>query len=191
MPILERREVLSVILQSAPEALLISTTGYTSRDLAGLADRPRHFYMTGSMGCASSIGLGVAHARPDRSVIVVDGDGAALMRLGAFPAIGRRQPPNLLHVVLDNACHESTGGQSTLSSAVDFAALASASGYPVAHHVSDRDDLLARLTGWLVSPDRKLTLLAIRTTASSASPAERPERPLTEVARHFREAAGA
>ena len=189
-PIMDRKEVLELILRLAPQALLVSTTGHTSRDLASLADRTNHFYMTGSMGCASSIALGLAHARPERSVIVLDGDGAALMRLGALPALGNRRPPNLLHLILDNGCHESTGGQATLSTAVDFPALAAASGYPHARHVASRDDLREHLTHWLQTPARQLTLLAVRTAPASAAVSSRPERALADVARQFREAAG-
>ena len=188
-PVMDRKEALQAVLRLAPEALLVSTTGHTSRDLASLADRENHFYMTGSMGCASSIALGLAHARPDRKVIVLDGDGAALMRLGALPALGQRRPPNLLHLLLDNGCHESTGGQATLSSTVDFPALAAASGYPQAHHVASREDLDERLKAWLHAPARALTLLAVRTAPASSAVSARPERSLAEVARQFREAA--
>ena len=188
-PIMERKEVLELILRLAPEALLVSTTGHTSRDLASLADRENHFYMTGSMGCASSIALGLAHAQPKRKVIVVDGDGAALMRLGALPALGQRRPPNLLHLLLDNGCHESTGGQATLSSTVDFPALAAAAGYPQAHHAASREDLGESLKAWLHAPARTLTLLAVRTAPASSAASARPERSPAEVARQFRKAA--
>lgn len=188
-PIMERKEVLELILRLAPEALLVSTTGHTSRDLASLADRENHFYMTGSMGCASSIALGLAYAQPKRKVIVVDGDGAALMRLGAFPALGHRRPPNLLHLLLDNGCHESTGGQATLSAAVDFPALAAAAGYPQAHHAGNSVDVRDRLTTWLQAPAHCLTLLAVRTAPTSSAVSARPERAPADVARQFREAA--
>ena len=86
--------------------------------------------MVGSMGCASSFGLGIAIARPDRRVIVLDGDGAALMRLGAMATVGFTRPDNLVHVLLDNGIHESTGGQTTVSASIDFPSIASACGYP-------------------------------------------------------------
>ena len=81
------------------------------------------------MGCAVSLGLGIALAQPDRKVIVLDGDGAALMRLGAQSIVGYEQPANLCHVLLDNAIHESTGGQATVARSVNFCAIAAASGY--------------------------------------------------------------
>jgi phosphonopyruvate decarboxylase len=110
--------------------VVVATTGYTGRELAALDDRPNQIYMVGSMGCASSFGLGIAIARPDRRVIVLDGDGAALMRLGAMATVGFRRPDNLVHVLLDNGIHESTGGQTTVSASIDFPAIASACGYP-------------------------------------------------------------
>ena len=126
-----RREVLLSILDATPtdSTVLIATTGYTGRELFALGDRANHFYMVGSMGCASAFGAGLALARPDLHVVVVDGDGAALMRLGNFALVGHSACPNLTHVVLDNQVHESTGGQSTLSPRVDFASVAAGCGY--------------------------------------------------------------
>ena len=109
--------------------VVIATTGFTGRELYALADRPQHFYMVGSMGCASSLGLGLALARPDLRVLVIDGDGAMLMRMGNLATLGAYRPPNLLHVVLDNEAHDSTGAQATVSASTDFAALAAACGY--------------------------------------------------------------
>ena len=85
--------------------------------------------MVGSMGCASMLGLGLALARPDLQVVVVDGDGAALMRLGAMATLAAYGPTNLCHLLLDNGMHESTGGQATVSAGLSFAAIAAASGY--------------------------------------------------------------
>lgn len=118
-----------VIADTVPEASLVATTGYTGRDLFAVADRPGNFYMQGSMGHASSLGLGVALAHPDRTVIVLDGDGAALMHLGALSMIGHEAPANLVHVILDNRMHESTGGQSTTSASISFPKTALAAGY--------------------------------------------------------------
>jgi len=115
---------------AGPDDIIIATTGYTGRELYALDDRANQLYLVGSMGCASSVGLGLALARPDRRVIVLDGDGAALMRLGALAILGHERPPNLVHVLIDNGQHESTGGQATVSATVDFGAVAAACGYP-------------------------------------------------------------
>ena len=126
-----RSDMLRAVQASvAPRDLVIATTGYTGRELYAAEDRPTQFYMVGSMGCALSIGLGLAMARPERRVIVLDGDGAALMRLGALATVGFERPSNLVHLVLDNGMHESTGGQTTVSGSIDFCALAASCGYP-------------------------------------------------------------
>lgn len=131
---LSRTEALRRIVELTNETdtVVIATTGYTGRELFALADRPNHFYMVGSMGCASSLGLGLAMVRPDLRVVVIDGDGAALMRMGNFATLGAYGGPNLVHILLDNEVHDSTGGQATVSAGVAFAKIAEACGYPVA-----------------------------------------------------------
>jgi len=109
--------------------VLIASTGFAGRELYAIEDRPNQLYMVGSMGCASSLGLGLAMARPDKKIIVVDGDGAALMRMGNFATAGAYAGNNFYHLLLDNQVHESTGGQATVSAAVDFPAIAMACGY--------------------------------------------------------------
>lgn len=118
-----------VELSSLESTVVIATTGYTGRELYSIADRPNQLYMVGSMGCASSLGLGLALARPDLRVIVVDGDGSALMRMGNMATLGTYGTANLIHLLLDNGTHESTGGQATVSANVDFAGVAAACGY--------------------------------------------------------------
>jgi len=137
-----RRDMLLAIQsQVGPDDYVIATTGYTGRELFACADLPGQLYMVGSMGCASSLGLGLALARPERKTIVIDGDGAALMRLGALTTIGHQRPGNLLHIVLDNSVHESTGRQSTVSASIDFCAIAAACGYPRVERVATPGEL--------------------------------------------------
>jgi len=129
---------LQAIQAVAPaDSIIIATTGYTGRELYACDDRPNQIYMVGSMGCAVSLGLGIALAQPQRKVIVLDGDGASLMRLGAQSIVGYEQPENLVHILLDNAIHESTGGQATVARSVNFPAIAAASGY---HSISSQAD---------------------------------------------------
>jgi phosphonopyruvate decarboxylase len=126
-----REEMLRAVQKSVrPSDAVLATTGYTGRELYACDDRDNQFYLVGAMGCASSVALGLALAQPRRRVVVLDGDGALIMRLGALTAIGYERPSNLLHIVLDNQAHESTGGQSTVSHSVDFCAIAAACGYP-------------------------------------------------------------
>ena len=111
-----------------PQAGVIATTGKCGRELFTLEDRAQHLYQVGSMGGASGMALGAA-LNSDRPIVVLDGDGAALMKLGAFATIGAYAPKRLIHVLLDNGVHDSTGGQATVSASVDFAAIALACGY--------------------------------------------------------------
>ncbi len=113
----------------AQDALLVANIGYPSRELCAVGDRSSNFYMLGSMGLASSIGLGLALARPDRRVIAIDGDGAALMNLGSLATIADQAPENYLLVILDNGCYGSTGSQPTCTSRrADLALLAEGAG---------------------------------------------------------------
>ena len=141
-PTCTRGDALQVIQDSASSSdVIVATTGYTGRELYSLDDRPNHFYMVGSMGCLSSLALGLAIAKPDLRVIALDGDGAALMRMGALATIGFERPPNLVHVLLDNAVHESTGGQSTVSRSLDWCRVAQGCGYPGIHRTADTGEL--------------------------------------------------
>lgn len=124
-------------------AVVIATTGYTGRELYACEDRINQLYMVGSMGCAVTLGLGIALAQPQRKVVVLDGDGAALMRLGAQSTVGFEAPANLVHVLLDNGIHESTGGQATVARSVDFCAIAAASGYRSVQSLAQPDEVAA------------------------------------------------
>jgi phosphonopyruvate decarboxylase len=143
----DRATALDALVPFLDDALVFGTAGYIGRELYGRADRPLTFYMQGSTGHALGLGLGAALAQPERRVVVVDGDGAILKHLGAMVTTGQAGPANLVHVVLDNAVYESTGGQSTSSRAVDWVRLATAAGYRsgsvCASAVSLRTTLLA------------------------------------------------
>jgi phosphonopyruvate decarboxylase len=129
------------VLELHPDACIVSTCGYTSRELFNAADRPGNFYLVGSMGMAAPIALGIALARPDRKVIAIDGDGSLLMNLGVLP-MAAAAGADLLHVVVDNGMHESTGGQATARRS-DFVALALAAGYRGAERVETAAQLRA------------------------------------------------
>jgi len=178
-----RRSMLAAVQMALkPDDVVIATTGYTGRELYALADRPCQLYMVGSMGCAASFGLGLAVARPDKRVIVVDGDGAVLMRLGALATLGTERPPNLLHILLDNGLHESTGGQATVSGNVDFCALAAASGYPRVLAASDPDEV-REYVDWR-APGLRFLHVPIRAGVAAALP--RPAMTPAEVAQRLR-----
>jgi phosphonopyruvate decarboxylase len=177
-----RREWLRAVQAAArPEDLVIASTGYLGRELYALDDRPNQLYLVGSMGCASSLGLGVAVARPDRRVIVLEGDGAGLMRLGAWAAVGFARPANLRHVLIDNGCHDSTGGQSSLSGSVDFCQLAAGSGYPTV----DRMSAPASFEAWLNQPHAGPSFLHVPILRGTPKDLPRPKEAPPAVARRF------
>ena len=141
---------------------MIATTGKTGRELFTIADRPNHLYVVGGMGTASAIGLGITLARPEQPVVVIDGDGAALMKLGTLSTVGFYQPRNLLHIILDNESHDSTGGQQTASPVVDFAAIAQAANYRQAISLDGRNDLGAAVRKLRNEPGPSLLHVKIR-----------------------------
>lgn len=180
---LDQDEVLRTVQASVDACdAVLATTGYTGRALYALADRPSQLYMVGSMGCVSSLGLGLAKVQPSRRIVVLDGDGAMLMRLGALATIGHEHPDNLTHVLLDNSVHDSTGSQATSSSTIDLAAVALACGYPNVLRVGTTDDLRQALS----SGPSGLTFIHLRTKPRSARKLPRPEVTPPEVAERFR-----
>jgi phosphonopyruvate decarboxylase len=136
-----RRDALAALLDViGDETVVVATTGKTGREWFALRDRERNLYVVGSMGCAPSIALGIARERSD-PVLVIDGDGAALMRLEAMASIGHQAPSRFVHVVLDNEAYDSTGAQRTISAHVDFPAIARAVGYRSAATVDGVEEL--------------------------------------------------
>jgi phosphonopyruvate decarboxylase len=154
------------------DTLLLATTGKTGRELFELEDHPGNLYMVGSMGCVSSLGLGLAVALAHKKVIAIDGDGALLMRLGSLATNGFYRPANLLHVVLDNRCHDSTGGQDTVSGNVCFARVAVHAGYPAAIEVHDIAELTSAVAAWMQTGG--LTLICLPIARGSRQDLGRP-----------------
>jgi phosphonopyruvate decarboxylase len=144
-----RTAAIELILEAlAGDEAIIATTGKTGRELFTISDRANHLYVVGGMGTASAIGFGVAHALPRQPVVIIDGDGAALMKLGVLATIGFYQPSNLLHIILDNEAHDSTGGQQTASGILRFAAVAAAANYRSAF-AADRPEEIREAVGLL------------------------------------------
>lgn len=133
---MEGTEVLMKLVDKYPEAYFVSTCGYTTRDLFNIHDSPRNFYMVGAMGIAAAIGLGVALSCKSKKVIIIDGDGSLLMNIGIMTMIVQQNLPNLIHIVLDNGVHESTGGQKTVS-IHNFSQIAEAIGYKSNYTIND------------------------------------------------------
>lgn len=180
----KRMALFERLLNFVPDnAAIIATTGFTGRELYALDDREQHLYQVGSMGCASAMGLGVA-LNVDRPVIVLDGDGAALMKLGAMATIGAYQPKNLIHIVLDNGAYESTGSQPTVSPAVEFADTAISCGFAKAYRCDSLNSFEETIKDALNNSGPHL--VHMRITSGTMDDLPRPSITPPEVARRFR-----
>ena len=126
-----RKEAMKIVIDEIGQNPIVSANGFISRDLFNVCDKKNNFYMIGSMGLASSIGLGVAIKNPQKQIFVFDGDGNILMNLGSLVTIGSLKPKNLIHIIFDNASHESTGGQPTNSKSIKIKKLAESVNYRV------------------------------------------------------------
>ncbi len=142
---LERTPTLATLIRGADDHLIVTGLGSAANDVAYVTDfHPRAFTMDGVMGAASSIGLGLALAQPDRDVVVVTGDGELLMNIGTLATIAWQNPPNLTIVVLDNGLYGLTGGQRTAAQGVaDLEAVARGSGLRRTMTVREESDLEA------------------------------------------------
>ncbi|MCK5553082.1 MAG: sulfopyruvate decarboxylase subunit beta [Deltaproteobacteria bacterium] len=110
---MKRYSFSKILVEHVQDELIVSTVAPTNHELFSVKDLPTSFYMRHSLGMASSIGLGLALARPDRKVIVLEGDGGILMNLGSLATIATQHPKNLILFILDNRCYENTGCQPT------------------------------------------------------------------------------
>lgn len=179
-----RAEILARFLEIVPdEAAVVATTGKCGRELFTLADREQHLYQVGSMGGASAMGLGLA-LNTARPVVVLDGDGAALMKMGNLATIGAYAPGNLIHIVLDNGTHDSTGGQATVSASVDFASAALACGYAMAVRCDDAAGFREAFHAARNTPGP--ILIHVRIAPGSMEKLGRPTVAPPDVARRFR-----
>jgi thiamine pyrophosphate-dependent acetolactate synthase large subunit-like protein len=139
---MNRLQATQQLIAALGDEPIIASLGHPAYDLFGAGDRPSNFYTWGSMGLASSIGLGVALARPDLRVFVVDGDGSLLMNLGSLATIGWQRPENLVLIVWDNEEYGTTGGQQTATaSGADLAAAAAALGIASSMMVRSEEEL--------------------------------------------------
>ena len=126
-----RKEAINIVAEKIGDHPIISANGFISRDLFEVCDKSSNFYMIGSMGLASSIGLGVALKKTKKKIFVFDGDGNILMNLGSLITIGTTKPKNLVHVIFDNSSHESTGGQPTATNKIQLSKIAKSANFKV------------------------------------------------------------
>jgi phosphonopyruvate decarboxylase len=167
---LTRPLAVAALMAALTDELLVTTTGYLSRQAHHEADRPETFYMQGSMGHAAAIGLGLATATPGRRTVILDGDGAFLMHLGTGSTIAASAPDSLVHIVIDNGCYESTGGQPTTSRSVDFPALGRALGYRTVLRTDRASALPATIARALRAPGAVLCTLRVLPTPDEVHP---------------------
>ena len=137
-----RKEAISLAVEHIGKQPIISANGFISRDLCEVGDKNSNFYMIGSMGLASSIGLGLALKNPKKRFFVFDGDGNILMNLGSLTTVGKLKPKNFIHIIFDNSIHESTGSQPTNSDVIDIKKIAEVCNYTHTYIVSDKNNFL-------------------------------------------------
>ena len=136
-----RVEALRAIYPRLEDLVVVTIMGAVAAELQGIGHRPNFFYLQHAMGLASSMGLGIALARPERQVVVFDGDGSVLMNLGGLTTLARYRPRNLVHVVFDNESLLSVGGFPTATSTgSDLAGIAAAAGVPRTARATTMDD---------------------------------------------------
>ena len=141
-----REEIIQHIVKITGEDPIVSTTGKASRELfetrAENDQSHKYDFLTvGSMGHSSSIALGIAINKPDKRIWCIDGDGAALMHMGAMAVIGSNRPENMIHIVINNGAHETVGGMPTVAGSIDLVGIAKACGYPSAIRVENFAEL--------------------------------------------------
>ncbi|HPC82270.1 MAG TPA: thiamine pyrophosphate-dependent enzyme [Thermoanaerobaculaceae bacterium] len=156
-----RSEAVALVLSRlAPEDLVVAADGAISREAFRAADRPRTFYMLGSMGHVASIALGLALSRPER-VVALDGDGNLLMGFGNLAMVGGLRPARFYHLVLDNGSYATTGGQACLSRQVDLSAAAAGCGYAWALRCGPAEAVAPAVGEWLSAPSPALLDLLV------------------------------
>ena len=158
---MNQHEALAILAPHLRDEICIHANGFLSRAAFAVRDGESCFYMIGSMGLASSIGLGIALARPERRVVVFDGDGNVLMNLGTLATVAARAPRNLLHVCFDNRAHASTGAQPTISDRVRLEEIARAAGYRSAARVETAEALRATAPAFLAGDGPAFLLVRI------------------------------
>lgn len=184
----DRRAFVANLVAAAPDALFVTGLGSPSYDLFAAGDRDRNFYLWGAMGGATSLGLGLALAQPDKSVVVITGDGEQLMGIGSLATIGAKRPANLTIVVLDNGHFGETGMQrSHASLGTDLVAVAKGFGIEDAFAIEQEagfSDVASRINA------RRGTTFARVLINSDEPPRALPPRDGTYVKNRFRAALG-
>ncbi len=145
---MDRIEVLNILKRHITREIVVGVYS-TGADWLEVNDRPLNYFSVGAMGLGSSHGLGLAIARPERKVVILDGDGSLLMNLSGLVTVGKMAPKNYLHFVFKNATYEANGGHPIVNQDVDFEGVARAAHFPHTATVSDIAEFEKRLPDWL------------------------------------------
>lgn len=183
-----REEIIEHIVNVSGEDPIVSTTGKASRELFEIreANNQAHkydFLTVGSMGHSSSIALGVAINKPNKKIWCIDGDGAALMHMGSLALVGNVKPDNMVHIVINNAAHETVGGMPTVASTMDMVSIAKSCGYSYAVSVDNFDDLDKELK--LAKSRDELSFIEIMSSIGSRKDLGRPTTTAIENKENF------
>ena len=185
-----REEIIKHIVKHTGNNPIVATTGKASRELFEIREsrgegHEREFLTVGSMGHASSIALGIAIQKPNKKIWIIDGDGAALMHMGAMAIIGANAPKNIVHIVINNGAHETVGGMPTVAEKIDIVTIAKGCGYPNAVSVDSFEKLDAELEAakWR----NELSLIEVRCSIGSRGDLGRPTTTAKENKKHFTE----
>ena len=183
-----REQIIQHIVKVSGEDPVISTTGKASRELfetreANGQSHKYDFLTVGSMGHSSSIALGVAINKPDQKIWCIDGDGAVLMHMGAMAVMGANKPQNVVHVVINNAAHETVGGMPTVAGQIDLVMIAKACGYPNAVCVDNFEDLDKELQA--AKERNELSLIEVKCSIGAREDLGRPTTTALENKNNF------
>ncbi len=186
--LMTREKIISHIVNVTGEDPVISTTGKASRELFEIreANGQSHkydFLTVGSMGHSSSIALGVALNKRDKKIWCIDGDGAALMHMGAMAVIGSYRPENLVHILINNGAHETVGGMPTVAASTDMVGVAKACGYPNAFTVDSFEALDEKLR--FASENNELCFIEVKSSIGARDDLGRPTNTAMENKRLF------
>lgn len=182
-----RAQAIHALFDVLSDQPVIICNGFPSREAHKIQDRSGNFYMIGSMGVAASIGLGLALAKPDRHVVVFDGDGNVLMGMGTLATIGALKPGNLTHVVFDNEVYGTTGNQPSYSRLVRLDHVAKAAGYANVERVWEREDIVYEFKDMLNNEGPNFLLIKVNEQIEDA---DRVALDPPDVTQRFRDAVG-
>lgn len=179
-PLLREKAIQTILSQVNHETVIVSTTGKISREVYEQAkalglDGGQCFLTVGSMGHASMIAYGIAIQKPNRRIICLDGDGAALMHMGALDFLGTNKPSNLIHIILNNQAHESVGGMPIGAPDTDWTGIAAACGYPNVHRIQNERELESYLNELLHQLNPTLSMVEIPVALGSRDDLGRPK----------------